>query len=124
LRGGNKITFYPLQTNKIYPQLTNSFSSVNSVPSDSFERKNTQPNLGTVEDLSRMNFDDNIMPSSSNKHNPSAYIKTDTYPKFPPNINDIKIGDSESETSSVVFKTTRTSPDGDESKETDNNNKK
>jgi outer membrane biosynthesis protein TonB len=122
IRSSNKITFYPVQTNKIYPQLTNSFSSVNSVPSDNYDKINRQNSLSPVEDASKLDFNDIKRPSSSVKHNPNAYIKNDVYPKFPQvQNNDGKNnnGDSESE-SSVVLKT-RTSPDGDESKDKNNN---
>lgn len=119
IRSSNKITFYPVQTNKIYPQLTNSFSSVNSVPSDNYDKINRQNSLSPVQDASKLDFNDVKRPSSSVKHNPDAYLKRDVYPKFPQvQNNDNKNGDSESESSSVLFKT-RTSPDGDESKDKD-----
>ncbi len=107
VRSGSKIKIYPVQT-KTYTQLTNSFSSVASAPSENYEKANLQPNLSTVEDLSIMNFEESKESSSSNKYNPNTYTN---------------IRNSELESSSLMFKTARTSPDGDDSKETRDNKK-
>ena len=106
-RSGSKIKIYPVQA-KTYTQLTNSFSSVASAPSENYEKANLQPNLSTVEDLSIMNFEESKESSSSNKYNPNTYTN---------------IRNSELESSSLMFKTARTSPDGDDSKETRDNKK-
>lgn len=120
VRSGNKITFYPVQTNKIYPQLTNSFSSVpSSEPGDNYDKMNRQNSLSLVDDGSKLDFIDVKRPLSSVKHNPEGYLKQETYPKFPQvQSTENKNTDTESENSDVLLKT-RTSPDGDEEKEKD-----
>jgi hypothetical protein len=123
-RNIKKKTFYPNQTSKIYPMMSTSFSSVNSQSVEEPKMSISPLKEGTKLDLS----DIKRPVSSTQKAGSGNYMKQDTYPKFPQqqaqqkNYFSLQVLDNKSsdENASIdsdkAFKQ-RTSPDGDESKE-------
>lgn len=123
-RNIKKKTFYPNQTSKIYPMMSTSFSSVNSQSVEEPKMSISPLKEGTKLDLS----DIKRPVSSTQKAGSGNYMKQDTYPKFPQqqaqqkNYFSLQVLDNKSsdENASIdsdkAFKQ-RTSPDGDESKD-------